>query len=187
MRRIRFKHPTKLYWKEMEKDFAYIKTYSCYRGEAFEQKMINLKEKKELLYQELSKIDSVQNAEIREQINNIRLESIYGKQFIDVDGKKHQFTEEIATIPKNDKRIKKLRKIFQVNNMTFKVGRCAPIYRDAIVFYSEKNEIVGILHICFGCRKLIDEKEEKHPVNDLFYDKLKKILIGLGHQIYEER
>ena len=63
---------------------------------------------------------------------------------------------------------------------------CPPIYRDAIVFYSEEDEITGILHLCFGCSWIKNEKKEDIEVDYKIFPKLKDKLVQLGHPIENE-
>jgi len=154
LRRIRFKHPIKLYWQEI--DFAYIKTYSGFRG-------------KNINYRKVNGLTQL------------------GEKLISLTGEMHETTKEIAIIPKKDKRLKKLKSIFCKAKDSRLAHKCGPIYRDAIVFYSETDEIVGTLHICFSCGHLVDEKDTRYYASDRFYNKLKQFLMGLGHPINEER
>ena len=60
---------------------------------------------------------------------------------------------------------------------------CSHVFRDAIVFYSEENEITEILHICFGCDWMLNKDGQDLEVDAKIFPPLKKIFQKIGHQI----
>ena len=60
---------------------------------------------------------------------------------------------------------------------------CAPIYRDAILFYNVANELVEGINICFECDR-IESIHGAHISTDFkAFKYLKQFLLQLGHPI----
>ena len=53
-------------------------------------------------------------------------------------------------------------------------------------FYSERDKIVGILHICFSCLWVKNENGEDLEVDHRIFPLLKDKLIQVGHKIKDE-
>ncbi len=60
---------------------------------------------------------------------------------------------------------------------------CWPVYRDAIVFYNESDQVIAILNVCFSCNHMADGGFAPVYADDKAYDQLKQFFIDLGHQI----
>jgi hypothetical protein len=62
---------------------------------------------------------------------------------------------------------------------------CAPIYRDAIVFYNSAHKIVSALNVCLECQYM-ETKMFSHINGDYeTYDLLKRYFIDIGHEVEE--
>ena len=165
-------------------DFDYIKTYSGYRGELFE----NLKTENEEKIEELDfdiKFAGKSNIEQSEMImEKLRLTKELStiRPLIQTDGTIHKSAIEInSQIPKNDSYIQNLFEALLLPPIDVVRSRCIPIFRDVIVFYSKENLIVGILNLCFECIEIENEKGEKFDLDQKSYWMLKNILRGIGH------
>lgn len=62
---------------------------------------------------------------------------------------------------------------------------CAPIYRDALVFYSEQDELLSVLNICFGCDRMLTQTGDEIEADATTCEMLKQYLTQLGHPIVE--
>ncbi len=64
---------------------------------------------------------------------------------------------------------------------------CIPIYRDAILFYNENNEVVNILNICFSCEYMQNLNQEFIDADESVYESLKILLMKFGHKIISNK
>ncbi|GAA3933370.1 hypothetical protein [Hymenobacter algoricola] len=62
---------------------------------------------------------------------------------------------------------------------------CAPIYHDAIIFFSAENQIVSILNICLLCSSLLTGAGQDIPLDLNAHPRLKDWLKKLGHPVEE--
>lgn len=166
--------------------FEYAITYSGLRGEKFEElKNIN-KAKIKKIEEEIKSARYMPGLKMRKEINRLEKEmDIYNSRLINKKGETHLSAQKIHKFDQNDK---ELVDIFEILNLKVKeqvVVACPPIFRDSIVFYSKKNEILGILHFCFSCFNIRNENGESYLIDLRAYDKIKKILIKFGHPINE--
>lgn len=60
---------------------------------------------------------------------------------------------------------------------------CAPIYRDAVVFFDADNRVISILNICVQCDSLWTDKDQDIALDAGAYPKLKTWLQKVGHPI----
>ncbi|WP_118976447.1 hypothetical protein [Taibaiella koreensis] len=60
---------------------------------------------------------------------------------------------------------------------------CLPVYRDAILFYNEQDELIEGINICFECDSI--ESIYGRPVSTDIktFDRLRQLLLLLGHPI----
>ncbi len=162
-------------------DFEYIETYSLLRGDKFQKKYNTLRNEFNTLSAKrkrkaLDLNDENKYNEIDKQIN-------YTQYLINLDGIFHFSSEKISTIKKTDIRFKELQLIFDTEVTNKNDWMCAPIYRDALIFYNLKNEIVKILNICLSCEYMETENKLNLKADTKTYDELKAFFIRIGHQI----
>lgn len=72
------------------------------------------------------------------------------------------FSESVAKLDNQSAEFNNL--VFRILNIPRKTNiilRCDPIFRDAIIFYNQNQEIISILNICFECQELIDSENER--------------------------
>lgn len=60
---------------------------------------------------------------------------------------------------------------------------CAPVYRDAIVFYNKEDAIIEVLNICFSCEFIQNSNKTFIDADKSFYSHLKSLLLKFGHTI----
>ena len=170
------------YWKSL--NFEYLKTYSGLRGEKFEK----FKEENEIkikqLKEELKTARFMQQPRINAKIQELQNETnLHNSRIIDKNEILHPSTIEVSKLNRNSSFANSLDRILnQKCNMEIATG-CIPIFRDTLVFFSAKDEIVGILQICFECASIRNENEETLKVDIDIYPKLKSLLRKIGHQI----
>ena len=62
---------------------------------------------------------------------------------------------------------------------------CGPLYRDALAFYGERKQLVGVLNICFSCNQMVNHAGQEVQADTAGYQALRAFLTELGHQISE--
>lgn len=165
-------------------NFEYAISYSGLRGEIFERLEIRNRQKIKDIKKEIESARFMQIPKLREKIKDLDSEiNIYNSRIIKKDKKLHDSTIQIRRFEQKDKDLKEIIEILNTEYTEQHAWMCPPIYRDAIVFYSKENEIIGILQICFSCRSIKNENEESVEVDYKIFEKLKSKLIQIGHQI----
>ncbi|WP_431293080.1 hypothetical protein [Pedobacter sp. P26] len=74
-------------------------------------------------------------------------------------------------------------RILEIDVANMPAWMCAPIYRDAIVFYNKDREVVSALNICFECLYMENNMGINIEADESTYDLLKSFLISKGHEI----
>lgn len=168
-------------------NFEYAISYSGLRGDKFSHLETSNKEKIQQLKKEIESAGILQKTKLDKSIKALESElNICNSRIIKKNKEIHKSTIQVHKFEKNDKVLKE---IFGILNSKFEELRllmCAPIFRDAIVFYSKENEIQGILQMCFSCSSIKNENEEILEVDYKIFPRLMKQLIQLGHEIEDE-
>lgn len=163
-------------------EFSYIETYSLQRGIQYEERYhLGLKELKHLRNKNTSS-DSLSGLE---SIKLKKLEQDYGvtQYLINSDGKLHHSAQKIGSFPKNSSQVTNLLTILNTPAIDVPYYMCAPIYRDAIIFYDENNNRIATLNVCLSC-EYMETKRFNHIDADMETYKLMKDFFKLvGHQI----
>ena len=60
---------------------------------------------------------------------------------------------------------------------------CWPVYREAILFYNERDALIDGLNICFQCSFVLNLKNESILTDRKVFKKLLTLLINLGLKI----
>jgi len=168
-------------------NFEYAISYSGLRGEKFRNLEIEKKEDIKKIEKRIESARFMQKPKLSKNIEDLKREiNLYNSRVINKNGELHQSSEIVYKFQKDDKELKS---IFGILNSKFKeqvAAACPPIFRDSIVFYSEKDKIVGILQMCFSCWRIKNENEEDLKVDYKIYPILKEKLIQIGHRIENE-
>ena len=170
------------FWKNIE--FDYFKTYSGLRGSKYHffKEVLNTQLKE--LKDRMPTARFMEQSKIQKQIKNIKDDlELYNSWIIKMDGTLHPTTEDKSTIYKEDSMADRLGAIFNIKAENPGLPRCPSIYRDAIVFYSAKNEIIEIIFICFECATVIDSQLVFYEFDENIYVPIKEYLFELGHNI----
>lgn len=160
-------------------NFDYFETYSFQRKGDFEI-YENLFNKYNLSNDSLSKEEETELKELRRKL------SLYTQKnnFIFTDKEKLNDTAELVF--KSDKLAnlnKELIKIMKIPFIDCDDWMCAPIYRDAILFYDNNDQLINGINICFKCNNVIDLNRKDILTDRVVYEKLKLFLQSVGHKI----
>jgi len=163
-------------------NFDYVKTYSFQRGrkfdedlKAFQDEFYKLRQLK-MGQKKLSATDEKRYSELLK---------LPGKtnSLLDENGQFHYSSEQTHTFKKETPELALILTLLKKEPLNVPAWVCAPIYRDAIVFYDKFDRIVSVLNICFSCSNM--ETKTRHHINaDVkTYEELKEFFLSIGHQI----
>lgn len=172
----------KNYWTNL--DFEYIRTYSGLRSEDFLNRVTESRDKIKSLNRLKSKLTQNSKLEVDQEI--LRLEEMVHGSVLYSSNEKvsfHSSTTLVAEFDTKENIWNDLNGILTIPFVEQALWMCAPVYRDAIVFYSSSHDIRGVLQICFGCEDVINERNNQMEVDDRIFPKLKELMIGWGHTI----
>lgn len=162
--------------------FDYIGTYSLQRGAAYDAQYRKQSEE----YMQLSTRKT--NGEVLfpdEEATFQELLPFVGRTqyVIDGNGAFHPSCNKINTFRHDDKNVHWLRQILRTPVVERPLFLCAPVYRDAIVFYDVAGNIVSSLNVCLECMYM--ETAPFHHLNGDYetYDLLKRFFIAIGHEV----
>ncbi len=112
--------------------------------------------------------------------------SLVNARLLNEKGELHPSTIAVHRFERNNIDTDRLLNILNIKYEDQSAWMCPPIFRDAIVFYSKDDHVVGILHVCFSCESIKNEKEEIMAADGKIFRFLKEELIRLGHNIEED-
>lgn len=124
-----------------------------------------------------------QNAYYAETTRNSGTISWHDQRITDPDKKISPSSRKISSFKCTDAEGIRLIRILEIDVMNLPAWMCAPIYRDAIVFYNKDREVVSALNICFECLYMENNMGINIEADERTYDLLKSFLISKGHAI----
>jgi hypothetical protein len=98
-------------------------------------------------------------------------------------GHLHPTSRLIIRLAAADPEVAELAAILQTELVDDSRWMCAPIYRDAIIFFNAENQVVSILNICLECSSLLTGEGQDVPLDFNAYPRLTEWLKKLGHPI----
>ncbi len=165
-------------------DFDYAISYAGFRGNKVAE--LEAENNDEIWQLEMSlKKSFFRKRQINRKINELVLKSIYNSRIIYPNGDLHESARFIHKFKKDSSDLAKIIEILNLEIQNQSLAICAPVYRDAIAFYSNSSKIVGILHICFECHRIITEYGKFLKSDSATFYRLRKELARLGHKIDE--
>ena len=162
--------------------FDYVETYSFQRGKLYEESNSSNKSEYEKLKQrKLRKNDLSDFQELK--LNELKNLVGYTQYILNDKGEFHSSSKKINTFKSTDQQAIDLKNILKTKIQDIPNWMCAPIYRDALVFYNKNGKIVETLNICLSCQYM--ETKMFNYINGDFitYDLLKHFFIEAGHVI----
>ncbi|AEA45750.1 hypothetical protein [Fluviicola taffensis] len=162
--------------------FDYVETYSFQRGSEFEENHKTSRPE----YEKLKvRKDKHNDLTVLEEKQFLELHDLFGftQYLINGKGQFHPSSTKTHTFKSTDPQIDKLKNILRTEIIDIPAWMCAPMYRDAIVFYDKLNRIVSTLNVCLSC-EYMETKMFSHINGDnKTYDLLRQYFIDLGHKI----
>ena len=159
-------------------NFKYFETYSLQRGSEYEKVILDT----EKLYNQLiKKPGKSKELELLDfQLNNVQF-------LFDEHSELHFSAKKQKRFYSNEDEAKELIKIFKTKTQNIPSWMCAPVYRDAIVFYNKENAIIDVLNICFSCEFIQNSNKDFIDADESVYRNLKKLLMEFGHKISSDK
>lgn len=165
--------------------FDYIETYSFQRGTEFEKSnKISRSEYEKLKVRKYKYNDLT----LLEEKRFLELNDLYGftQYLINDKGQFHPSSTKTHTFKSTDSQIDRLKSILRTEIKDIPAWMCAPMYRDAIVFYDKLNRIVSSLNVCLSC-EYMETKMFSHINGDnKTYELLRQYFTDLGHKIEDK-
>ncbi|QKJ29031.1 hypothetical protein HQ865_04445 [Mucilaginibacter mali] len=161
-------------------DFAYMETYSLQRGPAFEERLNDLLAERKRL--KIAYGGRWTDDGFKVQLASIE-QKIYAQYLVDDNGQFHWSAQLMRTIDKHDAATDRLKSILLIDAKEVPAWMCAPVYRDAIVFYDANSNRISCLNICFDCDYMITDHLVYVDTDASAYVKLKALFLESGHDI----
>ncbi|WP_448138473.1 hypothetical protein [Sphingobacterium siyangense] len=162
--------------------FDYIETYSLQRGEEYQAAMQVLKPEHNRLKVRKQKRNNLNE---NEEIRLIELNALLGvtQYLIDNTGRFHFSSQRTNTFICGNDEISLLENILLTKTTNVNNWMCAPIYRDAIVFYKSSGEIISVLNICLSCEAMALDRSNHVTADSSTYGMLRKFFKNIGHPV----
>jgi len=162
--------------------FDYIETYSLQRGDEYEAAIQVLKPEHNRLKVRKEKRNNLTETE------EIRLGELDGlfditQYLIDDTGRFHFSSQRTNTFQYDNDVVGLLKDILNTKTTDVSHWMCAPIYRDAIVFYKSSSEIVSALNICLSCETMAIGSSSQLVADNSTYEMLRKFFKEIGHPV----
>ncbi|MBS1512114.1 MAG: hypothetical protein JST86_14795 [Bacteroidetes bacterium] len=163
-------------------EFAYVETYSFQRGEEYGRVKTQLQgewEKLQSCKDERINLTDLEETRLSE-LNTLLKQTQY---LIDAKGQLHFSGKKTHTFKQDDPNINKIKQILLTEVKEIPNWLCAPIYRDAIVFYDTNNAIVDCLNICLYCEHAATKMFHHINCDITAYQLFKRFFMDIGHEI----
>jgi len=162
--------------------FDYIETYSFQRGDEYQAAMHVLKPERNRLKVRKQKRNNLNgNEEIR--LSELDILLAMTQYLIDDNGLFHFSSQRTNTFQYDHEVTKLLRNILLTKITDVNNWMCAPIYRDAIVFYKSSGEIISALNICLSCEAMAIGSSSQVVADSSTYEMLRKFFKEIGHPV----
>lgn len=162
--------------------FDCIETYSLQRGDEYEAALKVLKPEYNRLKVKKEKRNNLTDTE---EIRLSELNELLGttQYLIDNTGRFHFSSQRTNTFIRGNEEISLLKNILLTKTTNVNNWMCAPIYRDAIVFYKSSGEIVSVLNICLSCEAMALDRSNQVTADSSTYGMLRKFFKEIGHPV----
>ena len=161
--------------------FDYIETYSFQRGSDYEENLKVIKSEYNRLRVRRERRNNLTKSE---ELRFSELQSHLGFTLLINDkGQFHPSSKKIATIHFSDVLVERLRNILKTEVKDMPMWMCAPVYRDAIVFYNKEAEIVSVLNVCLSCEHMATKAFQHINGDNEMYKLLKGYFLDVGHAV----
>lgn len=161
--------------------FNHVEMYSFQRGAEFEK---NLKlTRAEYNKLQIKKVHG-DGLTFDEEKKLLELNGLLGTQYLlDANGQFHPSAKKTNTFLYNDPVVLRLTEILNTQIREVPHWMCAPVYRDALVFYDQQHNILSALNICLSCQYMETKMFNHLNADYKTYKLLKQFFIDIGHEV----
>lgn len=162
--------------------FDYIETYSFQRGLDYDEHLKEIKPEYDRLKvrkekrNDLGTSDEERLAELHDLLG-------FTQYLINDNGRFYPSAEKTHTFQNDDPVVEKLKRILKTEVREVLMLLCAPVYRDAVVFYDQDHQIVSVLNVCLSCLNM--ETQKFHHIQGDYetYTLLNLFFHEIGHNV----
>ncbi len=160
--------------------FDYLETYSLQRGGKYDKRIID--DPDFIEFRHLEKKEQLSEIEL---LKFKKLKKLYGvtQYLIDSDGLFHPSARKTGIYTIDNSLVEDLIKILNTKINTIPNWMCAPVFRDAIVFYNSNNVIVSTLNVCLSCEYMETTLGNYVNADVKTYELLKNFFKTIGHKV----
>jgi hypothetical protein len=162
--------------------FNYVETYSLQRGTAYELQQEKFEDECDELKSQKEKFNNLTN-EQEERLLFLDKLCSFTQYLLDDSNQFHYSSIRTNTFSSTDAKIEILKNILRTEIIDIPMWMCAPMYRDAFVFYNNENKIVSVLNVCLSCQYMETSKFNHINGDWRTYDLLKRFFIDIGHEV----
>lgn len=162
-------------------DFFHLSTFSFQRGQAQLDLINDIKKQIFDLQQHPQTAPGIRQRD--QKLASLETFLNHTQLLFNSDGVMHPTAEKMATLQYNSPEAKQLLELLIHQTPVDAVQLCAPVYRDALVFYDQEGGIVSVLNVCLACSFMQNETGTFIKAGNATYAKLANFLETLGHEI----
>ena len=162
--------------------FSYVETHSFQRGTEYELQQKKFDKEYDKLKSRKSKSN---NLTVEEEERFLVLDKLCGftQYLLDDTNQFHYSSKKTTTFNSTDPKVELLKNILRTEIIDIPSWMCAPLYRDAFVFFDNQDNIVSVLNICLSCQYMETSKFNHINGDWRTYDLLKRFFIDIGHEV----
>lgn len=172
------------FWQQQA--FAYLETYSFNRGPESAAEQERLSHDIAAARQALQTARYMDLAKLRHKLRELEAVLRGGEHNVLLTSpaaRSGYATQKIAALTSTAGMTRHLSNVAARATAQEVFAMCAPIYRDALVFYNEQHERLQVLNICFECHMMITSAGQLVEADVATYEALLETLAQLGHPI----
>jgi hypothetical protein len=98
-------------------------------------------------------------------------------------GQLHPSSKKINTFQKSDVMVEKFASILRTEVKDVPMFLCAPIYRDAVVFYGHSGQRISVLNVCLSCQYMETAMFYHITADYETYNLLERFFMDAGHNL----
>ena len=162
--------------------FDYIETYSFQQGEEYVQNLKIFQTEHDRL--KASKEHGT-NLTTDEEQRYEELHKLVGftQYLIDDQGRFHPSSKKTNTFQHDHPAVDRIIEILRTEIKEVPMWMCAPVYRDALVFYDSDRRIASVLNVCLSCQYMETRMFAHINADYKTYDLFKRFFLDIGHNV----
>ncbi|MGI4874047.1 MAG: hypothetical protein ACRYFX_23050 [Janthinobacterium lividum] len=173
------------FWNKQE--FSYLVTYSFNRGPKLEAYQQAAQAWFKLIRASLLTAPPAQLSALREQLRLLeRTHDLTRLSLTDEAGAFHLTASPVSVISQGTSAAQEIAGLFQLPVVDEPAWMCAPVYRDALAFYDEQDQLLGVLNICFDCEWMVTHTGQRVQADTAAYEGLRACLGRAGHLLGQQ-